>query len=84
MRMGRTAEVIVLVVVHTLHSNDIGSVCRARTDRSHDSDKNMFLDGEGTGVEGDTEDFDVRHKSSPSSTDREGQQLRDNLQVVYG
>ena len=39
----------------------------------------MLLDGEWTGVEGDTKDLDVGEETCPEATDGEGEQLGDNL-----
>ena len=39
----------------------------------------MLLDGEVTGIDGDTKDLDLRHEAGPSAHEREGDQLGDNL-----
>lgn len=75
-----TAEVVRLVVEHPLDSNDIRGIGTVGADSSHDRNKNMLLDREWAGVEVNTKDLPVGKKSGPGTTDREGQQLGDNLQ----
>lgn len=72
------------MVVHPLHGNDIRSVCRLGTDSGTDSDEDVLLDGEWTGVERVTEDFDVGQEFGPSSTDRKREQLGHNATNVDG
>ena len=56
-------------------------ICRPRTDTRHDRDQHVLLDGEGPRVERDAEDLVVRHESSPSPADGEGDELGDDLGV---
>lgn len=60
-------------------NEDTYRVCRLITNRGHDSDKDMLLDGEGTRVNRGPKDLDVRDKACPYATDREGEQLCYNL-----
>ena len=54
-------------------------VCRLSSDRSHDGDDGVLLNGERPWIKRDTEEGNIRHVASPGLANWETQQQGENL-----